>query len=96
MNHNPLTQKVIYTAPLVDPTQLAVVDLTSEEIQAAKNRAMDKLRGQRNRLLAESDFTQLPDFKGNAAAWAAYRQALRDMPANVPDARETANWPAKP
>ena len=96
MNHNPLTQKIVYVDFLADPTNLAVVDLTPEEIQAAKDRAMEKLRGDRNRLLAESDYTQLPDFKGDATAWAAYRQALRDMPANVADAREVVNWPAKP
>ena len=96
MNHNPLTQKVVYVDFLADPTNLAVVDLTAEEIQAAKDRAMEVLRGERNKLLAACDYTQLPDFKGDAAAWATYRQALRDLPANVADARETINWPAKP
>lgn len=96
MEYNTLTQKVIYTAPLVDPTQLAVVDLTPEEIQAAKDRAMSKLRAQRNSLLADSDYTQLPDFKGDAAAWSTYRQALRDLPATIEDARQPHNWPAKP
>ncbi len=96
MNHNPLTQKVVYVDFLADPTNLAVVDLTAEEIQAAKDRAMEVLRGERNKLLVACDYTQLPDFKGDAAVWAAYRQALRDLPANVADARETINWPAKP
>lgn len=37
----------------------------------------------RNRLLARSDWTQLPDSPFDAAtklAWATYRQALRDLP----------------
>jgi|LakMenEpi03Aug12_release.lakeMendotaPanAssembly.Ray.scaffolds.fasta_scaffold1960121_2 hypothetical protein len=35
----------------------------------------------RNRLLYETDWTQLPDVPlANKAAWATYRQALRDVP----------------
>ena len=37
-------------------------------------------RAERDRLLAESDRTQLPDAPFDAAAWAIYRQALRDFP----------------
>lgn len=40
------------------------------------------VRGQRNAKLAESDWTQLPDAPLSAeekAAWAAYRQQLRDI-----------------
>jgi hypothetical protein len=96
MEHNVLTQKVIYTNFTVDPTQLAVVDLTAEEVETNKQYAMDKLRGKRNALLATCDYTQLPDFSGDKAAWATYRQALRDLPANVPDARIFDTWPNKP
>lgn len=45
------------------------------ELEAARRR-------QRDRLLAESDWTQLPDSPLSAEqrlAWAAYRQALRDL-----------------
>lgn len=35
----------------------------------------------RNFKLAESDWTQLPDAPVDKAAWATYRQALRDLPA---------------
>jgi hypothetical protein len=96
MEHNVLTQKVIYTNFTVDPTQLAVVDLTAEEVQANKQHAMDKLRGERNARLSACDYTQLPDFAGDKTAWATYRQALRDLPANVPDARIFDTWPNKP
>jgi hypothetical protein len=43
------------------------------------------MRHDRNRLLAESDWTQMPDSPltdDQRAAWATYRQALRDAPAN--------------
>ena len=37
------------------------------------------IRAERNNLLAASDWTQLPDVAVDAAAWATYRQALRDI-----------------
>jgi len=39
------------------------------------------MRHHRDRLLAESDWTQLPDATCDREAWATYRQALRDFPA---------------
>ena len=39
-----------------------------------------RMRAIRNCLLAESDWTQLPDAPVDAAAWAEYRQELRDAP----------------
>ena len=49
----------------------------------------------RNRLLSKSDYTQMPDWNGDKAAWAVYRQALRDIPQTF----ETPNdvvWPTPP
>ena len=96
MEHNALTQKLVYADFAANPTQLAVVELTAEEIEANKQRAMDALRGKRNLLLSACDYTQLPDFAGDAPAWAVYRQTLRDLPANVADARFFDAWPNKP
>jgi len=42
---------------------------------------LDGCRLHRDRLLAESDWTQLPDAPVDQQAWADYRQALRDFPA---------------
>ena len=53
------------------------------------------MRTIRNRLLSESDWTQLPDAQCDKAAWATYRQALRDFPATWKPA-ETANFPEAP
>jgi hypothetical protein len=39
------------------------------------------MRHHRDRLLAESDWTQLPDATCDRDAWATYRQTLRDFPA---------------
>jgi hypothetical protein len=49
----------------------------------------------RNRLLADSDWTQLADAQCNKTAWATYRQALRDFPATWKPA-ETADFPETP
>ena len=54
-----------------------------------------KLRAIRNHLLAQCDWTQLPDAQCDQAAWAAYRQALRDFPATWEPA-ETADFPEAP
>lgn len=40
-----------------------------------------RMRYQRDRLLAASDWTQTVDASVDKTAWAAYRQALRDFPA---------------
>lgn len=52
-------------------------------------------RAQRNHLLAASDWTQVVDAPVNQSAWATYRQALRDVPAqaNFPD---NITWPEPP
>lgn len=49
----------------------------------------------RGYLLAASDWTQVADAPVDAAAWAAYRQALRDVPqqAGFPD---NITWPEEP
>ena len=46
-------------------------------------------------LLAASDWTQVADAPVESSAWAAYRQALRDIP-DQPGFPENINWPAKP
>lgn len=53
------------------------------------------LRKERNKILALSDWTQVADAPVDQAAWAAYRQALRDLPANTTDPANPV-WPSKP
>lgn len=57
-----------------------------------------QMRTQRDRLLAASDFTQVPDSPLTAAKreeWRLYRQALRDLPETTPDPAAAA-WPNAP
>lgn len=57
-------------------------------------------RGERDRRLAACDWTQLPDAPltpEQRAAWADYRQALRDLPAHQAGAPlEQTTWPQEP
>lgn len=53
------------------------------------------LREQRNLRLSACDWTQVPDAPVNQVAWAAYRQALRDLPDNTTDP-ENPDWPVPP
>lgn len=67
-----------------------------EEIeQKAISKAWIELRNTRSGLLSESDWTQVPDAPVDQQAWAAYRQALRDLPANTEDPRNP-QWPTPP
>ena len=53
------------------------------------------IRAERDRRLAASDWTQVSDAPVDAAAWATYRQQLRDLPQNyiLPSDVE---WPQEP
>lgn len=57
--------------------------------------AQKRLRRVRDQMLASSDWTQSSDAPVNQAAWAAYRQQLRDLPANTTDPANPA-WPSPP
>lgn len=52
-------------------------------------------RAKRNALLATSDWTQVLDAPVDQAAWATYRQALRDITAQVSFPQRVI-WPAAP
>lgn len=51
----------------------------------------EAIRVTRDRLLRETDWTQLPDAPVDKARWAIYRQELRDLPAQTEPA-----WPKRP
>ena len=52
-------------------------------------------RAERNTMLAASDWTQVADAPVDQAAWATYRQALRDITAQA-GFPEIIDWPALP
>jgi len=98
--HDSLTQKLVSCSAYDDGAFVSVVqvaDLSAEEIQAAKNSAMDNIRGQRNQLLKDCDWTQIADCTiPKKADWATYRQTLRDLPSTITEPRTFADWPHNP
>lgn len=75
-----------------------VDDLESIEFPVVESAGLSQdviAREQRDLLLQQSDWTQVPDAPVNSASWAAYRQALRDVPSQsgFPD---NITWPTKP
>ena len=74
-----------------------VTDKTTEETSEYDNALAVDNRNKRNRLLSESDWTQVADAPVDATAWATYRQALRDITThtNWPNL-DDADWPTKP
>ncbi len=78
-------------------TALLTDDAEGAEVYGAK---LALLRERRNRLLNESDWTQMIDNDLSDEAiwrWREYRQALRDLPQTVnPDNIDEADWPIPP
>lgn len=73
----------------------AVRDMTAEEVESRNSSHAEQVRFERNAKLAESDWTQVADAPVDKAAWATYRQALRDITAQV-GFPLTITWPVQP
>lgn len=56
---------------------------------------LERVRAERDRLLAESDWTALPD---SPVDWSDYRQALRDLPLTIDKEQslDEVKWPERP
>ena len=83
------------TPPIPKEQILAIIP------QVELDMAMEDLRAKRNKALADSDWTQLPDVGFNAAernAWMIYRQALRDITNNIETTEQakSISFPVKP
>lgn len=72
-----------------------VENKTQEQLATELNGRKYYVRGIRNNKLQDSDWTQVADAPVDRTAWAAYRQALRDIPsqAGFPD---SVTWPQVP
>ena len=77
----------------------SVRELTEEELSIQEKMQNDFLinntRENRNSLLKKSDWTQVADAPVDQAAWATYRQALRDIPSQAGFPNEVT-WPTEP
>ena len=97
--YNPATQN----CNQIDPTLIdgkwvmtwAVTPATPEQIAERTSAKESEVRQQRNQLLSACDWTQLPDAPVDTAAWATYRQELRDLTAQAGFPWEVV-WPEEP
>ena len=76
-------------------TKYSVADMDDEAKAALDAQQAASMRAERNRRIAECDWTQLSDSPADKQAWAAYRQALRDLPATKGFPWEIV-WPTAP
>ena len=91
------TQKLVACDPVIEGDwvyTVAVEALTQDEIDARNDAQWVVVRADRDKRLAESDWTQLPDSSAVSADWTTYRQALRDITTQT-DPFNIA-WPSKP
>jgi hypothetical protein len=72
-----------------------VREMTAEEVTQRFDSAASAVRQQRNEKLKDSDWTQITDATADKAAWATYRQALRDVTAQA-GFPWTITWPDAP
>lgn len=76
-------------------TKFSVADMDADAIAAVDASQADSIRAERNRKLTASDWTQVDDAPVDKAAWATYRQALRDVPLQSGFPWDV-NWPTEP
>lgn len=72
-----------------------VIDKTPEQIAKYDADSAEEVRASRNEKLSACDWTQVADAPVDKAAWATYRQALRDIPAQA-GFPNTVDWPTQP
>jgi hypothetical protein len=80
--HDRATEKLVSAAPHLFDGMCCIVDvepLTAEELQSRIDTQWAVIRSQRNQMLKDTDWTQVEDSPVDKAAWATYRQALRDI-----------------
>lgn len=96
--HDAATEKLVACAPYIDGAWVYTVQvepLTQDDIAARDAAQAANVRAERNRRLAECDWTQLSDAPVDPLPWQTYRQALRDITAQAgfPSA---VIWPEAP
>lgn len=87
---------------IIETRNVSIITQEEKDLQHQNNIIgfLRDLREERNRLLAESDWTQLVDVVESHStewnqSWKTYRQTLRDLPNNMNDI-QVINWPEKP
>lgn len=86
---------IVNGQPVENVKDTARVPPTEEKELQDQQTPEGAVRLQRDLLLQKSDWTQLPDSNVDKQAWAAYRQALRDVPQQE-GFHESVVWPTPP
>lgn len=92
--YNHATEKLVLATPHLYEGMCCTVDVEPKTEQELKERVRNEwtaIRQQRNRLLAESDWTQLADSPADKDKWAVYRQELRDI--TIQEDPFSITWP---
>lgn len=76
-------------------TEAELAQMAIDEQEYQTNQLPQQVRTQRDNLLKQCDWTQVPDSPVNKEAWAIYRQALRDI-TNQSGFPTDVFWPTKP
>jgi hypothetical protein len=76
-------------------TKYSVADMDAEAIAAKDAEQAKSVRQQRTEKLKDTDWTQVADAPVDKAAWAAYRQELRDITAQA-GFPWNVTWPTQP
>ena len=87
--------KKIVNGVKLDMSAEEIAEFEAQQAAGADDRAAAEVRTERDAKLAATDWTQVADAPVDQAAWATYRQELRDVPAQAgfPNAVE---WPTSP
>lgn len=96
---DPRTQKLVAFGPELRDGQwingYTTEALTEQELADFARTEQVRVRAKRDMLLRDCDWTQVADAPVDKAAWAAYRQALRDITKQA-DFPSTVTWPDQP
>jgi len=97
--HDPITQNAREAAPIeIDGAWVqnwVLTEASVQEIAARRAARAATLRAERDQRLSATDWTQLADAPVDPALWAAYRQALRDLPQQAGFPLQIT-WPVAP
>jgi len=76
-------------------TKFTAIDIDADAIAALDAQQAASQRTERNRLIAECDWTQVADSPVDKEVWATYRQLLRDIPSQSGFPWDIT-WPVEP
>jgi hypothetical protein len=95
-SYNKKTQKVVVaTTPTFNGSAWVLTCTIADKTEEEWARQSRSVREERNTKLTACDWTQLADSTADKAAWATYRQELRNVPAQT-EFPWDVTWPTQP